>query len=167
MMAVSRNAEWSQLADRYFAACAGAAARQFWTGSDACDSRVVHPSNAPLAIPACAALRTDELGRGGGEALSRRGRRRGEFLGTSLWFTANAAAHDLARAWGLTTGDLGTLTGPCNSGSSADAGVRVSGLADRFPAHRIFALSAGAGALANAALALARAISRWRPRPAS
>ena len=70
----------------------------------ACDSRVVHPSNAPVAISACAALRTDERG-------TRVVRRFpvvvvvvAEFLGTSLWFTANAAAHDLARAWGLTSG---------------------------------------------------------------
>jgi len=79
-----------------------------------------------------------------------------EFLGTSLWFTANAAAHDLARAWGLTTGDLGALTGAVQLGFIGGTLVfAVSGLADRFPAHRIFALSAGAGALANAALVLA------------
>ena len=33
-----------------------------------------------------------------------------EFLGTSLWFSANAAADDLQRAWGLSAADVGTLT---------------------------------------------------------
>jgi len=79
-----------------------------------------------------------------------------EFLGTSLWFTANAAANDLARAWGITTGDLGTLTGAVQVGFICGTlAFAVSGLADRFPAHRIFSVSACVGALANAGLALA------------
>jgi len=79
-----------------------------------------------------------------------------EFFGTSLWFTANAAAGDLARAWGLTTTDLGTLTSAVQLGFITGTLVfALSGLADRFPASRIFALCAVAGALANAGLAFA------------
>ena len=79
-----------------------------------------------------------------------------EFFGTSLWFTANAAAADLGRAWGLTTGDLGTLTAAVQLGFIGGTLVfALSGLADRFPASRIFATCAVAGALANAGLALA------------
>jgi MFS family permease len=79
-----------------------------------------------------------------------------EFLGTSLWFTANAAAGDLARTWGLSSGDLGMLTGAVQLGFIAGTLVfAVSGLADRFAPHRIFAASAAAGALANAVLAFA------------
>ena len=33
-----------------------------------------------------------------------------QFLGTSLWFSANAAADDLRQAWGLAAADLGALT---------------------------------------------------------
>jgi hypothetical protein len=79
-----------------------------------------------------------------------------EFFGTSLWFTANAAAADLGLAWGLTTGDLGTLTAAVQLGFIGGTLVfALSGLADRFPASRIFAACAVAGALANAGLALA------------
>jgi MFS family permease len=79
-----------------------------------------------------------------------------EFFGTSLWFTANAAAGDLGRAWGLTTGELGTLTAAVQLGFiSGTLAFALSGLADRFPASRIFAVCAALGALANAGLALA------------
>lgn len=79
-----------------------------------------------------------------------------EFLGTSLWFTANAAANDLARAWGLTSGGLGTLTSAVQLGFIAGTlAFALSGLADRFAPHRIFAASAVAGALANVGFALA------------
>ena len=33
-----------------------------------------------------------------------------ELFGTSLWFSANASAHGLARDWGLTSADIGLLT---------------------------------------------------------
>ncbi len=79
-----------------------------------------------------------------------------EFLGTSLWFTANAAGEDLARAWRLAPADLGVLTGAVQLGFIAGTlGFALSGLADRFAPHRIFAASALAGALANAGMALA------------
>ena len=33
-----------------------------------------------------------------------------QFLGTSLWFSANAAADDLRQAWDLSAADLGRAT---------------------------------------------------------
>ena len=79
-----------------------------------------------------------------------------EFLGTSLWFSANAAADDLQRAWGLGAADLGALTSAVQLGFIAGTLVfALSGLADRYPASRIFAVCAVAGAAANAGFALA------------
>lgn len=78
-----------------------------------------------------------------------------EFLGTSLWFSANAAAGDLARAWGLVPADLGWPTGAVQLGFiSGTLAFAITGLADRYPASRIFAACAVAGAAANAGLAL-------------
>jgi len=78
-----------------------------------------------------------------------------QLFGASLWFTANAAAADLARAWGLTSGDIGALTSAVQLGFIAGTlFFSLSGLADRYAASRIFAVCAGAGALANAAFAL-------------
>jgi len=79
-----------------------------------------------------------------------------EFLGTSLWFSANAAADDLRRAWGLSAADLGALTGAVQLGFiSGTLLFALSGLAIRYAASRIFALCAVAGAAANAGFALA------------
>jgi MFS family permease len=78
-----------------------------------------------------------------------------EFLGTSLWFSANAAADDLMRAWGLNAGDLGALTSAVQLGFITGTLVfALSGLADRFSASRIFAVCAVAGAATNAGFAL-------------
>ena len=78
-----------------------------------------------------------------------------ELLGTSLWFSANAAAGDLARAWGLSPADLGSLTNAVQLGFIAGTFVfSFSGLADRWPASRIFAACAVIGAAANAGFAL-------------
>jgi MFS family permease len=78
-----------------------------------------------------------------------------EFLGTSLWFSANAAADDLQRAWGLTAADLGALTSAVQLGFITGTLVfALSGLADRYAASRIFALCAAAGAATNAGFAL-------------
>ena len=78
-----------------------------------------------------------------------------ELLGTSLWFSANAAAGDLARAWGLSPADLGALTNAVQLGFIAGTFVfSFSGLADRYPASRIFAACALLGAAANAGFAL-------------
>jgi MFS family permease len=77
-----------------------------------------------------------------------------QFLGTSLWFSANAAFDDLARAWGLGAPDVGALTIAVQLGFIAGTMTfALSGLADRFPASRVFAVCAVAGALVNAAFA--------------
>ncbi|MEO7404867.1 MAG: MFS transporter, partial [Burkholderiales bacterium] len=78
-----------------------------------------------------------------------------EFLGTSLWFSANAAFDDLVRAWSLAPGAVATLTSAVQLGFIVGTLViSVSGLADRFAASRIFAWSAVLGAAANALFAL-------------
>jgi MFS family permease len=78
-----------------------------------------------------------------------------QLFGTSLWFSANAAAGDLARAWGLTTAEMGVLTSAVQLGFIAGTlFFSLSGLADRYAASRIFAVCAALGALANAAFAL-------------
>lgn len=77
-----------------------------------------------------------------------------QFLGTSLWFSANAAADDLRRAWGLTPADLGALTNAVQLGFiSGTLLFALSGIADRFAASRIFAVCAVGGAAANAGFA--------------
>ena len=79
-----------------------------------------------------------------------------ELFGTSLWFSANAAAADLERAWGLGATGVGALTGAVQLGFIAGTLLfALSGLADRYAASRIFAATAIAGAVANAGFALA------------
>lgn len=79
-----------------------------------------------------------------------------QLLGTSLWFSANAAFDDLARAWSLSPADVGTLTIAVQAGFICGTlGLAVSGLADRFAASRVFAAASLLGALSNAAFALA------------
>jgi len=78
-----------------------------------------------------------------------------QLFGTSLWFSANSAADDLIRQWGISTADLGTLTNAVQLGFIIGTlSFAISGLADRFAASRIFAICALCGALANAAFAL-------------
>ena len=78
-----------------------------------------------------------------------------QLFGTSLWFSANSAADDLARAWGLTAADMGALTNAVQLGFIlATLVFALSGLADRYPASRIFTFCALGGALANAGFAL-------------
>jgi MFS family permease len=78
-----------------------------------------------------------------------------QLFGTSLWFSANAAAGDLARAWGLTTAQLGHLGMAVQAGFIAGTlAFVVSGFADRYAASRIFVASAVVGALFNAGFAL-------------
>lgn len=75
-------------------------------------------------------------------------------FGGSLWFSANAAADDLMREWGLTTADIGHLTNAVQLGFIVGTlSFALSGFADRFAASRIFAACALLGALANAAFA--------------
>jgi MFS family permease len=77
-----------------------------------------------------------------------------QLCGTSLWFSANSAADDLSRLWGLTPGDLGWITNAVQAGFIVGTLVfAFSGLADRFPASRIFAVCSVIGALFNALFA--------------
>jgi MFS family permease len=78
-----------------------------------------------------------------------------ELFGTSLWFSANAAADDLARVWGLTAAGIGALTSAVQLGFIAGTlAFSLSGFADRHAASRIFAACAVLGAFSNAAFAL-------------
>ncbi|MEO7742768.1 MAG: MFS transporter [Usitatibacter sp.] len=79
-----------------------------------------------------------------------------QLLGTSLWFSANAAYDNLARDWSIAGADLGTLTIAVQLGFIVGTlTYALTGVADRFAASRVFALSAVAGAVANAAFAFA------------
>ncbi len=78
-----------------------------------------------------------------------------QLFGTSLWFSANSAADDLIRSWGISVADIGTLTNAVQLGFILGTlSFALTGLADRFSASRIFALCAVGGALCNAAFAL-------------
>jgi len=78
-----------------------------------------------------------------------------QLFGTSLWFSANSAADDLIRQWGISVADVGTLTNAVQLGFIAGTlSFAISGLADRFAASRIFAVCAVTGAAANAVFAL-------------
>jgi len=78
-----------------------------------------------------------------------------QLFGTSLWFSANSAADDLIRTWGIAPADIGTLTNAVQLGFILGTLIfAISGLADRYPASRIFAVCAILGALGNAAFAL-------------
>lgn len=77
-----------------------------------------------------------------------------QLLGTSLWFSANSAADDLRRAWGVSVADIGVLTSAVQLGFIlATLVFALGGLADRFPASRIFAVCALLGAAFNACFA--------------
>ena len=81
-----------------------------------------------------------------------------QLLGTSLWFSANAAFDDLARAWGLHGSDIGILTVAVQLGFILGTlAFALSGLADRYAASRVFAICAFIGAAANLAFAFATA----------
>ncbi len=78
-----------------------------------------------------------------------------QLFGGSLWFSANSAGSDLMRAWGVGVEEIGQLTNAVQLGFIVGTLVfSLTGLADRFPASRIFALSALFGACANAGFAL-------------
>ena len=77
-----------------------------------------------------------------------------QLLGTSLWFSANSAADDLRRAWGASVSDIGILTSAVQLGFILGTLVfALSGLADRYPASRIFSVCALLGAAFNACFA--------------
>jgi MFS family permease len=77
-----------------------------------------------------------------------------ELFGTSLWFSANAVADALARSWDVGPAGIGSLTSAVQAGFIAGTlAFALTGFADRYPASRIFAACAVAGALANGGLA--------------
>ena len=77
-----------------------------------------------------------------------------QLFGTSLWFSANSAAPDLMRAWGVGVSGIGLLTNAVQLGFILGTmTIALSGLADRFPASRIFVVSACCGAIFNACFA--------------
>ena len=77
-----------------------------------------------------------------------------QLFGTSLWFSANGAADDLMRAWGASAADIGLLTNAVQLGFILGTSTfALSGLADRYPASRIFVSCALLGALFNAGFA--------------
>ncbi len=79
-----------------------------------------------------------------------------QLFGTSLWFSANSAADELIRLWGLSSTDIGWLTNAVQVGFIAGTLLfAFSGLADRFAASRIFAVCSVLGALFNGLFALA------------
>lgn len=73
-----------------------------------------------------------------------------QLFGTSLWFSINGVWLSLSAQLGLTESDLGRLTLAVQAGFIAGTlTIAVTGLADRFGASRIFALSSLLGALVN------------------
>lgn len=77
-----------------------------------------------------------------------------QLFGTSLWFSANSAAPDLMRAWGIGISGIGFLTNAVQLGFILGTMTfALSGLADRFPASKIFVVSACSGAGFNACFA--------------
>jgi len=78
-----------------------------------------------------------------------------QLFGTSLWFSANSAAPDLMRAWGIGISGIGLLTNAVQLGFILGTmSIALSGLADRYRASRIFVLCALGGALFNACFAV-------------
>lgn len=76
-------------------------------------------------------------------------------LGSSVWFSANGVADGLARTLGAGPSDIGRLTSAVQFGFIVGTtALALSGVADRFRASRIFALSAVLAAVFNGAFAL-------------
>ena len=76
-----------------------------------------------------------------------------ELLGMSLWFSASAVSPQLAGLWGLSASEAGWRTTVVQLGFVAGTAVSATlNLADIFRSRTLFALSALAGAAANAAV---------------
>lgn len=77
-----------------------------------------------------------------------------ELFGVSLWFSANSVADNISAAWKIGPAGIGVLTSAVQFGFIIGTLViSLSGLADRFAASRIFALSCLVGGISNAAFA--------------
>ncbi|WP_110664734.1 MFS transporter [Salinicola halophilus] len=89
-----------------------------------------------------------------------------EWFATALWFTPNAVIGGLQVSLDIAPSDLGWLTGGVQLGFLLGTlTLSLSGIADRVPASRLFALACLIGAGANAALTLADglvAATLWR-----
>lgn len=73
-----------------------------------------------------------------------------QLFGCSLWFSVNAVSGGLALEWGVSVGDMGTLTAAVQAGFIAGTLLlAVTGLADRFRASDIVMASAFVGAALN------------------
>lgn len=84
-----------------------------------------------------------------------------QLCGTSLWFSVNGVGLSLALDLGLSEADLGRLTLTVQGGFIIGTlFIATTGLADRFRASRIFAISCLLGALVNAGF-IAAADSAW------
>ena len=79
-----------------------------------------------------------------------------ELLGMSLWFAASAVSLQLAVQWNLDAGRTGWLTTIVQLGFVVGTATSAMlNLADVIPSKKLFAASAFAGALANAAILIA------------
>lgn len=79
-----------------------------------------------------------------------------ELLAMSLWFSASAVVPQLTLEWALSPGQQAWLTMSVQLGFVAGALLSaVLNVADRHPAHRVFEVSAYAGAVANGLIAVA------------
>jgi MFS family permease len=77
-----------------------------------------------------------------------------QLFGTSLWFSPNSAVDSLVQAWHLSPFQLGQITSATQLGFILGTLVlATTGLADRFPASRIFAIASLLGAVFNAGFA--------------
>lgn len=73
-----------------------------------------------------------------------------QLFGTSLWFSANSAVLDLIREWHISVSDIGWLTNSVQVGFIIGTFIiAFNGIADRFKASSIFAISALVGAFFN------------------
>jgi MFS family permease len=78
-----------------------------------------------------------------------------ELLAMSVWFSASAVVPQLTSEWGLTGAEQSWLTMSVQVGFVTGALLSaVLNLADRLPAQRLIAVSAGLAAAANAAIPL-------------
>ncbi len=78
-----------------------------------------------------------------------------QWLGTSLWFSPSGAAAGLMAQLNIGAAAFGWLIAATQLGFIAGTlGFAATGIADRFAASRIFAVSSLVGAIANAALVL-------------
>lgn len=73
-----------------------------------------------------------------------------ETLGTSLWFCGTASLDEVTRLWSLNAFSQGSLLAVVQIGFILGTlGLSLTGLADGFPASRVFAVGCLVGSLAN------------------